>query len=809
MASTPANIESDESSNASRRSHEPVGDTDTFCAQSSSARSSSQPEESKRGRAVKRASSHVTHDVGGSSQAKKARHRAPSWSEKMIQLNEYRLLFNSVLEDFVAGAPFETAEDFEPCQLNQTQWSSQDKIDLFTKINTAGTQNLAVLRQAVPSKSEPEIHEYLLTLQRAVDDLHSLVRSGKKEAKRLLSYYKIPASTEISPSCDVGLDERANDLREKVEEHDAVRERAAFGHYWLLDADVVADIEDAVGQQIEARIDGNPPVLENEQGFAKLLPAFQLLNVPKWLELSSRLFMNSSSQEPETNWTTLESNLADSPSCFASVLVDFHSLTMSFTKRLLSAALFQANSRIRARGWRPDLRSPPCVRKRDVLTALRVIGFKQNYRKYWVHMARRCGLCVVDKGLPSGEKRRARQEFISFDEVERRLSLKAGSAFRNRLHCLTAVVTTKLPSSEQSVEASLHNDFRLPTQGQSLPIIPESTKEDEMLTRHEEYAEAIDQIAGLQDERYLWVDVLGKSSTPADCNPQAIEKPLLAPRPIVKQPSELESWHENIDHLQEWEQLGYIDTTDEDREDLTPEPRYTSHSMTAGNGDLAGNGESAENIQAQGELSEAQELGMDGALEEDQMELPSPSSDVEMIEANKEAERALSSSEDLLTSESEISELSSTGDISEDDPASMDSPMRDTPSIPIQTATPQMATGACASARLEARHPSPSSSPYESPSLLPEGPARKQSSPSEDLGSEDGNRVLTSVESHARPLGSVERGRSIEPRQGQPRRSSRSSRAARPAYAFPRVDEDGQLVQQDDSSESEYESEIH
>ncbi|KAF2265911.1 hypothetical protein CC78DRAFT_167960 [Lojkania enalia] len=329
----------------------------------------------------------------------------------------YRNLFNKEVEraatHFVLDVSFAPPQD----QTGASQWSSEEKLILFAALERLGRDNIAGIARAIGSKSIPEVHEFILLLQDA-----ALKQGGTKTTLR-----DIPAAVELSAACTKQLELAGDALAFYQERFEAKEEQERYGKYWLITPDIANEVEEAMRPSRTASPScSRPPKFEGEgakqssksrdRHRAQILediPEGELLKLSVLLKLSSTIFMNSSPalDFPFPHWSTLVSPLASEPSVYRTALMDFHTLTVSVTKRLIQAAIIQATSRIRSQGWRVQKNVKPFVRRRDVLTAISIVKMPRNGLERWRGVARRCGLLVSD-GTGKSKKE------LDWDEVE-------------------------------------------------------------------------------------------------------------------------------------------------------------------------------------------------------------------------------------------------------------------------------------------------------------------------------------------------------------------------------------------------------
>ena len=521
-----------------------------------------QPQQSRdrdRGRRLKRVHSDLDNGISPADRHTRTVSKKQRYMSK-TRLNTYRVFFNSVLQDAVNGSAFESAEDFEPGQLGLTCWSKEDKHKLLTKLNATGIHNLPAFTKAVANKTELEVRAYLLTLSHSAEDMRSAVRNGPNGKKGPLSYSQIPASAEISAECNALLDDKAEELRRSVEEYEAQRERDNFGAYWLLNHETAGKLEDRLNQSSSDPSAELMHAARGEKGFESVSPAAELLALPNWLELSTRFFMNRCSENRDENWMSISPGWSETPAIFATAFMDFHNLAVSFTRRVISAAIFEAASRIRARDVTEGKKPSRSMHRGDVLAALQVLGVASISDEYWVTLARRSNLRVEDAKQQSTEIQKSAKQPIDYDEVERRLRLRGKTAFKHRRHMESPLVRQSDEAIDRQVLDEHHRTRRSDTDSSfssgSSDRSSDTTAEDKISVQHEKYADLVDHLASAREEQHLWKDVLGRSLTPEPPEAEFVKQDPRVPAPGTKLMGEQAMRWENLDFPQEWEQTG-------------------------------------------------------------------------------------------------------------------------------------------------------------------------------------------------------------------------------------------------------------
>lgn len=506
--------------------------------------------------------------------------------------NAYRKFLNDTIIGIVQGTPIGDSDLLSPKQIGITCWSSEELEAFFTALARNGRHNLPAISSAIGTKTEPEVHFYLQLLQNAT--IHQHVSGPRHE---LFQNSDVPAALEIGQDCCAALEITADALSVLQQESENRLERKQYGRLWRLDWRIADRIEQPRGD-IE---DGN----EDPLG---AVPAAELLNLKCFLELSENLFMNSSTEE--FNWRSHGGEKIP-VSIMHTAFSDIHALVVSITKRLISSSLFIAMSRLRH--TRKNVGNN--VRSKDIKAALDILGMKHNSREFWIRVARRCRLTVFGGSKPqSGPK-------LSFDEVERRLSVPRKRAFRKKAHqpnrnddgqsggegtgdnetisgSEESALSTELNSDDQAVsdtaDTSKEDRHTLSNAASdslfssaddsSLALSEEDPLSDsEDMTEDEQqgidpdiYAEALDRRASQSEEQSLW-KMLGREP-PANVilMPENVE----LPRPIQperRSGDDLDDWRAWTDYAPEWET--YKNPIPVSRFDKTLGKRIMAHTL--------------------------------------------------------------------------------------------------------------------------------------------------------------------------------------------------------------------------------------
>jgi hypothetical protein len=327
--------------------------------------------------------------------------------------DDYRKLFNDTVESAVAR--FNPQDSFYPreTQLGASKWSPEEKTKFFAALERLGKDDIPGIARAVATKSIPEVRQYLLLL----DD------TSLKQTKVTLR--DIPAAAEISTECNGRLDLAGEALAWYQEKHEAKQEQERYSSYWLITPEIAEEIENAHKSSRRPSLASSlPPHLDQDQvaqgeeeiPMAQILrdiPEAQLLVPSAFLGLSMSIFMNGSPDPPSRgpHWSTLASPLAAKPSLYRTALIDFQTLAISLTRRLVQASIMQATSRIRSQCWRGTKGANPFIKRRDVVTAIDMLRMQRDGKERWMRAPRRCGLRVVEGPL-------RKQRVLDWKEVE-------------------------------------------------------------------------------------------------------------------------------------------------------------------------------------------------------------------------------------------------------------------------------------------------------------------------------------------------------------------------------------------------------
>ncbi|KAK0714917.1 hypothetical protein B0H67DRAFT_579502 [Lasiosphaeris hirsuta] len=305
---------------------------------------------------------------------------------------EYLTLLNTEIQDASAGIVIPNRSKFPATRrIGLTSWSAMEKEIFFGALSRLGPDNLAGIAAKIGTKGELEVAQYLRLLADT-----ARVRERQDRGLPTLQLADIPAAIELSQECCKALEEAGNAFSMRQEAYEETREKKRWGeNNWLIDSSTRKKIEKKA-----------PPQLKS----------VGLFRVDTWLRLSKHVFMNSSS--PEYNWTAMSD---DEPAIRATALEDFYSIVASLARRIISASIYESQSRIRSvKSWNPAIRH--IVRRKDVETAVLSLGLRSNKQHFWAGAARRLKLNVPNDEHWYGSIAYDKEaKFMPYNDVEQAL----------------------------------------------------------------------------------------------------------------------------------------------------------------------------------------------------------------------------------------------------------------------------------------------------------------------------------------------------------------------------------------------------
>ncbi|KAI1450150.1 hypothetical protein F5Y02DRAFT_367720 [Annulohypoxylon stygium] len=308
---------------------------------------------------------------------------------------QYLHLLNQDISDVASGILNESSStttilplaELEPTQLGAVHWTVSEKQSFFTALARLGRDDIEGISSRIGSKSALEVRQYLYYL-----DTADRTRRASGKRHRGVGPLGIPAAAELSAELTVALDAAADALAARQETYEASLEQKRWGGRWLV-TKPLAEVLEARFREL-GHAGAEPGVVSHHSDLPPFVELFPLRN---WLKLSDRVFMNSSVEDGNWRFASDPEVEADEPPAIrATALADFYSLTLSVTRRLVSAALYVASSRIRAKRAVDPTRHNAVVKKNDVWAAAASVGLREGSREFWARAARRLRLDVLD-----------------------------------------------------------------------------------------------------------------------------------------------------------------------------------------------------------------------------------------------------------------------------------------------------------------------------------------------------------------------------------------------------------------------------
>jgi len=516
-------------------------------------------------------------------EASKARRRTRNkFNPKKARLRgfttAYRDLYNDEIVDANRRHDLDTLDSLQPSQIGGSIWTTKEKQDLFNKLPRLGRHDVRKLSAVVGSKSEAEVHEFLLLLQQGS------VESSLSAKQQDLGPEDLPAAIEVPPDCEKALDRAAKAMASKVEQLDQEAAQKRHGDTWLLTSELANEIEEALDGRDSQKLETRPVTRQsataqerdgNDHDIGETVPSSKLLHLGNWLELS-QLFMEPAAEHGDGWWSLVESE-DDGPSIYHTAFSDFENLTVMLTTRLIQTAMFQAMSRIRASDQvKPGLN----VRRQDVVAATQILNLNDNWSEFWIGCARRNQIKVyanrrvkagdnqqTGKGIYSNSRfvnlenrKRSRNGYqLTYDEVE--AALRTSGDWTEEPPSIPNIESNPLPSSEEAPDdQDLYDNSDFWTEGSDSERPQDSTtytrdqRQQERIRNHAEdaYLEALDQKASEAETARLWTIL---NYAPTDVKKEEEEEADLPPLPLRKRKraADLRDWAEEMQYQSYWE----------------------------------------------------------------------------------------------------------------------------------------------------------------------------------------------------------------------------------------------------------------
>ncbi|KUM62057.1 hypothetical protein ACN42_g5052 [Penicillium freii] len=299
--------------------------------------------------------------------------RAPQMRGSLTFLRAYSHLIVQNEEIIEYTSLRELDNPYQVSQHGSMVWTPTEKEVFFNALDRKGKSGIKEIAAAVGTKSELEVMEYIRFLHKALAAQYA----SDVHLERMPVLSDVAAATELSQECCGLLEEYADVLSLKESLVEARAGKQQHGDNWIL-----------TQPSAQALADG-----DNDGVRGALRLAADFLNLPYCIRLSYVLFMNFGGSQAENNWWNLAKRkdvitaYGHTPSMTADTAVDFYSLAVSVTRRLVQSSLFFAMSRLRSSNRSGNDRKG-YVRTQDVRAAIEVLNMKHR-RPNFVDIARR------------------------------------------------------------------------------------------------------------------------------------------------------------------------------------------------------------------------------------------------------------------------------------------------------------------------------------------------------------------------------------------------------------------------------------
>lgn len=461
-------------------------------------------------------------------------------------LETYASLVTEIENDISFSTVREDEEIHNVHQHGAVIWTATEKEILYNVLDRKGKNGIKEIAAAIGTKSELEVMDHLRLLHRGLESQHLVERHVKT-----IIMGDVPAAAEISEKCCAELDEYARGLRAKDDLDAVLAARMRFGENWLVTS---TQAKQLLAAEMDVPMRGDMH-----------LPA-NLLNIPTWIDLEQRFFMNFGGSQEEDNWVNVAQAKHEYPSISGDALMDFYALTVSITRRLIQSTQFVAMSRIRSQRLYGRERAN-AVRRKDVKAAINILNMKPKRTNFLLNLARRNELVIKDEHKRKGWK----APTIDYDEAEK--ILNGETDYFQRVRDATRTIAADNANTEEvGKEDEVDSDnsdgeyayqpsrmtSRQPTE---LSSPNASSDEDETsLDSEEEHANTLDREHSRREELALW-HVLEKPAPPRLQTPITTEQDDkdASRRPTAdrKAPQDMVEWRDRTLYRGEWEEYGY------------------------------------------------------------------------------------------------------------------------------------------------------------------------------------------------------------------------------------------------------------
>ncbi|KAI6824775.1 hypothetical protein KC340_g5913 [Hortaea werneckii] len=504
--------------------------------------------------------------------------RNPDYGPRQASGGPYRALLNTAIRDVQEQTDHDVTP-LLPSYVGASRWTVDEKEAFFAALTRFEAGDIRRISNAVRTKSETEIQSYLQLLQEGLTEVEATARGTAD-----LPMLENPAAVEVSEELEERMDQEAQLLAAKVNNHVEERERSKYGDNWLIDESFAAKIEANLEKDKKLKIEEN----DEEEGQEAVSPSrrplssVELLHPHAFLTLSRTLFMNAPAVSGRS-WHDFENEATTDLGIFHTAFDDFHSLVVCHTRRFVQAAIFQATTRLRTSGasrskWAPK----PEVTATDVQAVLNTLQKATTWQSYWAKMPRRLGLGIYtdSKDYRDGRPGTKVGVKLTYREVEAELGIKSSE--------IEDEAADDLWPDEDDYDSDDYTDFsdeRSHADDETDKLVPDDVDEDDEIPRfdnaemkHEpvedddiqltgnkrkralssasfaraetEYLEDLDQRASNMEEArlYDWLQI-----SQAEKRSERPEGQLTAPRLPRSERDPQSDWRRKLDYQAEWE----------------------------------------------------------------------------------------------------------------------------------------------------------------------------------------------------------------------------------------------------------------
>ncbi|KAK2758381.1 hypothetical protein FQN54_004231 [Arachnomyces sp. PD_36] len=461
------------------------------------------------------------------------RSRANAWRAlRKLPIGGYRELYKETCDDISQGSAYYTGDNLPTAQNGASLWTSLEKDRFFNALAKMGKSRCGDIATAIGSKSEMEVRDYIQLLHRSLEHQHIVERHT---GSTVLG--DIPAALEISAECCNALDEASEVVSMEEQRSERVAAKRRHGDMSLIDSDKA----DSVEENLEIEPD-------KKKDSSEIDTAARLFKFGNWIKTSERIFMNFGEPRSEDNWENIKFE-GESPSLTSEAFLDFHTLAISLTRRLVQSSIFFALSRIRALESASN-HPQRTVRTRDVASALNVLRMEHNSKSFWAGVSRRCSLNVIDMQNRGGWK----SVPLSHHEVEERLS-----GYSPNSAASLAIADTPISTDAMGEQTDASPEAAPSSSGEESA----SSSDEEFSDPEEAHASALDAQASRSEEQRLWQILKSTASSHNPPEPHSKEGSQGPDLAIIhgkrKTREDLVDWRARTRYRSEWEEFG-LDT---------------------------------------------------------------------------------------------------------------------------------------------------------------------------------------------------------------------------------------------------------